>query len=87
MTTVTAVEAKNRFGKLLARVVRGEEVVITRHEKAIARIVPEGRRRLGSVQNAVNDLRRLQQQIKARGKGTRRLSRSEVRSAIKEGRL
>ncbi|HSD11319.1 MAG TPA: hypothetical protein VLF14_10055 [Candidatus Binatia bacterium] len=28
MTTVTALEAKNRFGKLLARVARGEEVAL-----------------------------------------------------------
>ena len=41
MMTVTAFEAKTRFGKLLERVARGEEVVITRHEKPVARIVPE----------------------------------------------
>ena len=87
MTTVTALEAKNRFGKLLDRVARGEEVVITRHEKPVARIVPEGGRRLGSVQNAVNELKRLQERIKARTKGKARLSGSEVRSAIEEGRL
>ena len=86
MTKVSALEAKTRFGKLLARVARGEEVVITRHEKPIARLVPEGRRRLGSVQKAVDDLRRLQERIRARSKGKPRLSRSQVRSAIEEGR-
>ena len=44
MATVTACEAKTRFGELLQRVARGEEVVITRHEKPVARIVPEGGR-------------------------------------------
>ncbi len=43
MSTVTALEAKTRFGELLDRVARGEEIVITRHDKPIARIVPEGR--------------------------------------------
>jgi prevent-host-death family protein len=42
MATVTAFQAKTRFGELLDRVVRGEEIIITRHEKAVARLVPEG---------------------------------------------
>lgn len=42
MGTVTAFEAKTRFGELLERVGRGEEIVITRHDKPVARIVPEG---------------------------------------------
>ena len=42
MSKVTAFEAKTRFGELLERVSRGEEVVITRHDKVVARHVPEG---------------------------------------------
>ncbi|MYD87230.1 MAG: type II toxin-antitoxin system prevent-host-death family antitoxin, partial [Acidobacteria bacterium] len=41
--TVTALEAKTRFGKLLDRVSRGEEIVVTRHERPVARMVPAGR--------------------------------------------
>jgi prevent-host-death family protein len=84
---VTALEAKNRFGKLLDRVARGEEVVITRHEKPVARIVPAGPRKLSAIRNAVDELKRLQQRIHSRTKGKVRLSDSEVRSAIEEGRL
>jgi prevent-host-death family protein len=40
MLTVTALEARNRFGKLLDRVARGEEVVVTRRDKPVARMVP-----------------------------------------------
>ena len=87
MTTVTALEAKTRFGKLLARVARGEEIIITRHEKPVARLVPEGGRRLQEIQRAVTSLRELQRQIHARTKGTGGLSAAEVRSAIDEGRL
>lgn len=36
MATVTAFEAKTRFGELLERVSKGEEVVITRHDKPVA---------------------------------------------------
>jgi len=35
MESVTALEAKTRFGQLLERVVQGEEVIITRHEKPV----------------------------------------------------
>ena len=87
MSTVTAFEAKTRFGELLDRVARGEEVVITRHDKAVARMVPEGVPSLENVRQTVAGLRELQQQIAARGKGRLKLSDAEVRSAIEKGRL
>ena len=88
MFTVTAVEAKNRFGKLLARVLRGEEIVITRHEKPVARMVPAGERNLSAVRRAVTELRALQDDIRQRARGKApRLSDAEVRAAIDEGRL
>jgi prevent-host-death family protein len=37
---VGAFEAKNKLGSLLDRVESGEEVLITRHGKAVARLVP-----------------------------------------------
>ncbi len=43
MTQVGAFEAKNRLGQLLDLVERGEEVIITRHGKEVARLVPPGR--------------------------------------------
>ncbi len=39
MLEVGAFEAKNTFGSLLDRVARGEEIVITRHGKPVARLV------------------------------------------------
>ena len=39
MHEVGAFEAKNTLGSLLDRVERGEEVVITRHGKPVARLV------------------------------------------------
>jgi prevent-host-death family protein len=85
VTKVTAFEAKTRFGDLLDRVSKGEEVVITRHDKPVARLVPEGAERADDVRRAVAGLRALQQQIRRRSKA--KLSASEVRSAIEEGRL
>ena len=40
MRTVGAFEAKSRLGQLLDAVERGEEVVITRHGREVARLVP-----------------------------------------------
>ena len=40
MTEIGAFEAKNTLGTLLDRVEQGEEIVITRHGKPVARLVP-----------------------------------------------
>lgn len=42
MQEVGAFEAKNTLGSLLDRVERGEEIVITRHGKPVARLVASG---------------------------------------------
>lgn len=85
MATVTAFEAKTRFGELLERVSRGEEVVITRHDKPVARLVPEGPQRLDDVRRSVEGLRALQHRIRRRSKA--QLSDREVRESIDHGRL
>jgi prevent-host-death family protein len=40
MKELTAVEAKVRFGAVLDAVERGEQIVVTRNGKVIARIIP-----------------------------------------------
>ena len=40
MREVGAFEAKNKLGQLLDLVERGEEIVITRHGRQVARLVP-----------------------------------------------
>ena len=40
MQEIGALEAKNTLGTLLDRVEHGEEIVITRHGKPVARLVP-----------------------------------------------
>ena len=42
MKEVGAFEAKNRLGQLLDRVEAGEEILITRRGKVVARLVPPG---------------------------------------------
>ena len=82
MATISAFEAKTRFGDLLDRVARGEEIVITRHDKPVARLVPEGRVPLRQVSEAVAELDALRGEMKKR----RALTAKDIRGAIAEGR-
>jgi prevent-host-death family protein len=84
MATVTAFEAKTRFGELLDRVSKGEEVVITRHDKPVARLVPEGAPRHDEVRRSIEGLRNLQERIRKRSKAA--LTDRDVRAAIEQGR-
>jgi prevent-host-death family protein len=85
MATFSSSEARNRFGELLARVARGEEIVITRHDKPVARIVPEGQKSLDGVRRSVESMRRMREQMSKR-KGFKPLTDKEIRDAINEGR-
>jgi prevent-host-death family protein len=86
VATVTAFEAKTRFGELLERVGRGEEVVITRHDTPVARIIPEGRQSIERVRQAVSALNQVRAQIGRRLQGRAKLTNEQVRSAIASGR-
>ena len=84
MAVVTAFEAKTRFGELLDRVSKGEEVVITRHDRPVARLVPEGTPSKDAVQRSVEGLREIQARIRKRSRAP--LTARDVRDAIERGR-
>jgi prevent-host-death family protein len=86
MESVTAFEAKTRFGRLLERVARGEEVIITRHDKPVARLAPEGRASLEAARKAVARLDALRDRIAARTAGKARLTAEDFKAAVEEGR-
>jgi len=86
MESVTALEAKTRFGQFLERVAQGEEVIITRHGKPVARLVPQGRRNLESVRAAVAGLFEFRLQIFHRNQGKPKLTAAEVKAWIGEVR-
>ncbi|MEA2239225.1 MAG: Antitoxin Phd YefM, type toxin-antitoxin system [Thermoanaerobaculia bacterium] len=86
MLKMSASEARNRFGALLRRVELGEDIVITRHDRPIARVVREGAPNLDSVKRSVEGLRQLQQRIRERNRVRSALSPAEVRAAIDCGR-
>jgi prevent-host-death family protein len=83
MITVGAFEAKTKLSELLDRVERGEEVVITRHGKPIARLVGQQ----GTPTTAGRDLRAelLDLRERLRGEGVS-LSRDEIIALRDEGR-
>jgi prevent-host-death family protein len=79
MQTIQASEAKTKFLSILDDVERGETMIITRHGKPIARIVPEANVNSERVERAMEGMRALRQRI---GK----LSLEEILSARDEGR-
>ena len=79
MREVQATSAKTHLPQLLDDVERGETIIITRHGRAIARIVPEGRGRADDVEQAIAG-------IKALRKRTGRITADELLSARQEGR-
>jgi antitoxin (DNA-binding transcriptional repressor) of toxin-antitoxin stability system len=85
MATVTASQAKTRFGELLDRVVRGEEILITRHKKAVARLVLEGGVNLEHTRQAVAELRAGRSLI-TRRREFKPLTDREIKASIAEGR-
>jgi prevent-host-death family protein len=86
MATIPAFEAKTKFGELLDRVIGGEEIVITRHEKAVARLIPEGSRSLEGIRRAAEGLEALQKEIAAFSAGRRAASWKVFKSFVEEGR-
>jgi prevent-host-death family protein len=76
---VKASEAKTHLPQLLDEVERGETIIITRHGRAIARIVPERDLRRQEIDRAIEDIREL-------GKETGKASVEEILALIREGR-
>jgi prevent-host-death family protein len=79
MREVQASEAKTHLLRLLDEVERGESLIITRHGRAIARLVPE-------VDAKRENIRRVIEEMKAARKGAGKITVEEILSARDEGR-
>jgi prevent-host-death family protein len=86
MASIPAFEAKTKFGELLDRVIGGEEIIITRHEKPVARLIPEGARSLEGIRRAAEGLEALQNDIADFSAARPPLSWKEFKSFVEEGR-
>jgi prevent-host-death family protein len=62
MRQIQASEAKTHLPQLLDEVERGDTIVITRHGRAIARIVPERNVRQAEIDAAVEAIRAFREQ-------------------------
>jgi prevent-host-death family protein len=76
MDTVGAFDAKTNFSALLERVERGEQIVITRRGKPVARLMPIATARKSKVSDAMAKLRKLRKGVTLGG-----LSWKELRDA------
>jgi prevent-host-death family protein len=59
MKKVQAAAAKAHFSQLLDEVERGETVVITRHGKAVAKLVPDEERRREDIGRAIAEIKEM----------------------------
>lgn len=82
MREIGAFEAKNTLGALLDLVQKGEEVVITRHGKPVARLVPEAATRDRSAARAAVERIR----ARARSRTSASISVEEWQEFRDEGR-
>jgi len=79
MREVGAFEAKKTLGSLLDLVQAGEEIVITRHGKRIARLVPDnGRRDREKARRAAEEIKRMSKGVTLGG--------LKINDLINEGR-
>jgi prevent-host-death family protein len=79
MRQIQASEAKTHLPQLLDEVERGETVIITRHGRPIARLVPEADRRRAEIDEVMAA-------IEARRRHAARSSVKEILAARDEGR-
>jgi prevent-host-death family protein len=86
MATIPAFEAKTKFGELLDRVLRGEEIIITRQKKPVARLIAEGGPNLSDIHRAAQGLKALQNEIAASSKGKKAVSWDDFKACVEEGR-
>jgi len=81
---IGAYEAKARLSALLDRVERGEEIIITRHNRPIARLIPEGPgQNVVAARAAVAGLTRLRESLALK---EIRLTPADIRTMRDEGR-
>jgi prevent-host-death family protein len=73
MTAIGAFEAKTHLAELLDRVERGEELVITRRGRVVARLVPPEGTAESRAAAAVERLRALRRGVTLGGQGWREL--------------
>ena len=79
MREIPASDAKAHLAQLLSDVEGGETIVITRHGRPVARLIPEADRRQAEIRRAIAGIRALRQR-------TGKITVKDLLSARDEGR-
>ncbi len=77
MTEIGAYEAKTHLSELLARVAKGEQIVITKHGSPIAYLMPAGQRKT-EASEVIHEIKELRKGIQLKG--------HRLKDLVKEGR-
>ncbi|MEM9280999.1 MAG: type II toxin-antitoxin system prevent-host-death family antitoxin [Verrucomicrobiota bacterium] len=80
---ISSHEAKTRFGELLSRVENGEELVITRHDIPVARVISATRKSQAELQQLFDDIVEERKACPLNPTGQPKVS---IRDLIDEGR-
>jgi prevent-host-death family protein len=75
MPEIGANEARTHLSTLLDRVEKGERIVITRHGRAVAELIPVGNRNEKNVRRAIAELHSFRDELARRGVKMRDLLR------------
>jgi prevent-host-death family protein len=81
--TISALEARNHFGRVLDRVAEGEQLVITRRGRPVAWMIPIDKSVKKSAYAALAMLRKVRKELQRNGV---RISREEIRDWKGAGR-
>lgn len=70
---IGAFEAKNRFSELLERVGRGAEIIITKHDRPVAKLVPADEDIAAQRKKVAAELKQLRKRYSLKGLSVREL--------------
>jgi prevent-host-death family protein len=83
LSSVGAYDAKTRLSELLDRVEKGEQIIITRHGRPVARLIPE---RSNDIVQAIDALDRITARRERLAQQGVQVTREEIRAWREEGR-
>lgn len=67
MQTIGAFQAKTHFSALLEQVEKGEQIIITKHGRPVARLIPETKVDRESIQHTITRIKKFAQAHTLRG--------------------
>lgn len=82
MQQIGAFEAKTHFGQLLEKIAVGEQIIITKHGKRVAKLVPYSTyEEANSISNTIETMRKLRKKIGKIG-----ITLADIKKMKEEGR-